>query len=147
LFESYFTEVIIVSLAIYGMWNVFRDIWRGYLLARWRTPLRSSFLVVVRNAEQQVEYMVRYFLQEFADDDMCEIIMADCGSDDITPLILDRLATEYPVLKVVHLAVDARPVADSMPFCQGDVVYVLDFVNRLKCEDFVVAVHMIVKSM
>jgi hypothetical protein len=147
LFESYITEVIIVSLAIYGLWNVFRDGWRVYLLARWRAPLRSSFLVVVRNVEQQVEYMVRYFLQEFADDDTCEIIVADCGSDDITPLVLDRLASDHPALKVVHLAADARPVTDSMPFCQGDIVHVLDFVNRLNCEDFAAAVHRVIKSM
>jgi hypothetical protein len=137
LFFSYIASVILLSLALYGLWHVVRDVWEAYHIHRVNDPMSVSLLLIVRNTEQQIEGMIRYLLQEVAADSFwCELVIVDYASDDITPAILDRLAIDFPQLKVIHLAPAARAVADGMAFCQGEVVYVLDFVNRLRCERF-----------
>jgi len=136
LLDGYLSNVVIISLALYGMWTVCQDLWHSYLSVR-REKIRASLLVVVCNVEEQVEYMVRYIAQTVTDDDnWYDVVVVDYGSDDLTPLVLDRLAVEYPVLKVVHLTCDSRPVADGLSFCLGDTVYILDFVNRLASAKF-----------
>jgi hypothetical protein len=66
-------------------------------------------------------------------------VVVDSGSSDLTPLILDRLAGTYQLLKVVHVAASCRPAVEGMAFCQGEVVYVLDLINRVSCADVIAA--------
>lgn len=140
MFFSYFASVVMVSLALYGLWHIVRDIWNAYLAPRWDHAPRASLLMVVQNVEQQVEGMIRFLIRDIAADPAwCDIVVVDYGSEDITPSILDRLARECPLLKVVHLAGCSRPVSVGITFCQGEVVYVLDFVHRLKYDQFMTA--------
>lgn len=147
MFFSYIASVVMLSLALYGLWHILRDIWNAYLAPRWDTTPRASLLMVVQNAEQQVEGMVRFLMRDIAGGPAwCDIVVVDYGSEDITPSILDRLAAECPVLKVIHLAGCSRPVSVGITFCQGEVVYVLDFVHRLKCDQFMTAMGTLVRK-
>lgn len=138
----YWLTVLIVSLALYGLWHFGRDLyalWSGSGPGR---SLSASLLVIVRNAEDTVECNLRYLLGEtLLDAPWLEIVVVDHGSDDLTPAILDRLAAGCPSLKIVHLPSDARPVGEAMPFCRGDIIEVLDLVNRLGSADWDAAVR------
>lgn len=142
----YWLTVIIVSLALYGLWHFGRDLcalWTGSGPGR---PLSASLLVIVRNAEDTVECHLRRLLGEtLLDSPWREIVVVDHGSDDLTPAILDRLAAVSAVLKIVHLPPDARPVGEAMPFCCGDIVEVVDLVNRLGNADWDAAIRMLVR--
>jgi len=137
LLYNYGSSIIMVFLALYGVWALCKDVWHGYLIARCQSPVRRSMLVILRNVEQQVEYMVRYLARQMEEENYwCDLVMVDYGSDDITSLVLDRLSVEFPILKVVHMEMEARPVIEGLSFCQGEVIHILDFVNRLSVEDF-----------
>jgi len=144
LFFSYFASVLLLSLAIYGLWQLIHEVWRAYLAWRLPEPLRASLLIIVNNSEMQIESMVRYLLEQAADDSFwCEFVIIDYASEDITPVILDRLEQHYPMLRVFHLSHLARPISEGIAVCRGEVVYVLDFVNRLRVENFTTAINII----
>lgn len=146
MFLSYIASVILLSLALFGLWHIVRDLWGAYRVQHFEEPLNASLLIIVRNNEQHIEGMIRYLLQEIsADPFWFELVIVDYASDDITPAILDRLAADFSQIRVVHLSPAARAVADGMTFCQGEVVFVLDFVNRLKCERFIDVAGMILR--
>ena len=63
---------------------------------------RVSVIVAARNEERDIEAGVRSLLQ--LDYDNLEIVVVDDRSTDRTPVILDRIAGEYPRLNVVHLS-------------------------------------------
>jgi hypothetical protein len=129
----YWLTVIIVSLALYGLWHFSRDL---LSLACGRRPAGAagaSLLILVRDAEATIEYHLRRLLYDTAlEASWGEIIIVDHGSGDLTPAILDRLAAASPLLRVIHLPPEARPVGEAMSFCRGDVVVILDTVTRLK---------------
>jgi glycosyltransferase involved in cell wall biosynthesis len=146
LFFPYWLTVLIISLALYGLWQFGRDLlglWSGSGRGR---PLSVSLLIVVRNAEDTVEYQLRRLLGETAlEPAWQEIVIVDHGSDDLTAPILDRLAAGCPRLKIVHLPLAARPIGDALAFCRGDVVQILDMVNRLESTDWDAAVRMLIR--
>lgn len=146
MFIPYWLTVLIVSLALYGLWHFGRDLfglWSGSGRAR---PLSASLLVIVRNVEDSIEYQLRHLLGETAFETVWrEIVVVDHGSDDLTAPILDRLAADCPRLKIVHLPTASRPVGEAISFCQGDVVEILDMVNRLGSTDWAAAVRMLVR--
>lgn len=142
----YWLTVIVVSLALYGLWHVFRDLlglWSGSGQGR---ALSASLLVIVRNAEDSVEDNLRRLLYETAlEPAWQEIIVADHASDDLTPAILDRLAAYYPLLRIVHLPAAARPVADAIAFCQGEILEIIDLESRVGEADWDAAIRRLVR--
>jgi hypothetical protein len=135
LFFSYFTCVILLSLALCGLWQIMRGVWQACFAAK--QTCRASLLVVVRDSQEEIEGIIRSLLLEMADDlKWYELVVIDHASADITPAILDRLATAYSELKVVHLPATGRPVTEGIAFCQGEVICVVDFISRLRPEDF-----------
>jgi hypothetical protein len=142
LFFSYFTCVVLVSLALYGLWQVLRDVWQACFAARLQHSLQASLLIMVRDSQEQIEGIIRTLLLETADDlKWCELVVIDHASQDITPAILDRLALVSPLIKVVHMPAAVRPAAEGLTFCQGEVICVLDLISRLKPEDLPAAIH------
>lgn len=136
MFIPYVASVVILSLALYGLWHVLRDLWAAFLAAELEKAAGASLLVVVRDGERWIEGALRCLLQEVTGNPFwCDVVVVDYGSQDLTPGILDRLAAYYPLLNVVHLPPDARPVAEGFALCQGGLVYVLDFANRIRFED------------
>lgn len=142
----YWLTVIIVSLALYGLWHVFRDLMGLWSGGRPGRTLSASLLVIVRNAEDSVEDNLRRLLYETAlEPAWQEIIVVDHASDDLTPAILDRLAACYSLLKIVHLPPAARPVADAIAFCQGEVLEIIDLENRVGSADWDAAIRRLVR--
>jgi len=142
----YWLTVIIVSLALYGLWHVLRDLlglWSGRAAGK---TLSASLIVIVRNAEDSIEDNLRRLLYETAlEPAWQEIIVVDHASDDLTPAILDRLAACYPLLTIVHLPLSARPVVDAIPFCQGEILEIIDLESRVRGADWDAAIRRLVR--
>jgi len=142
----YWLTVLIVSLALYGLWHFGRDLLALSSGPGRGRPLGASLLVIVRNAETTVEGQLRHLLGEtLLAPAWQEIVVVDHGSDDLTAPILDRLAATCPRLKIVHLPLAAKPVGEALAFCRGDIVQILDMVNRLGNADWDAAVRMLVR--
>ncbi len=136
---SYTASVILLSLAIYGGWCLLRDIWQWYLEPRLVQSIGSTFLIFVHNQEGEIEEVVRYFLREMEMSEVeCDAIVIDCASTDLTPAILERLATDQQLLHVVTLQDSSRPVGELLPLCRGSVIHILDMSNRLSSSEFLV---------
>ncbi len=140
----YWLTVIIVSLALYGLWHFGRDLLSLAFGRRPASVAGASLLILVRDTEATIEYHLRRLLYDTAlEASWEEIVVVDHGSGDLTPAILDRLAAASPLLRIVHLPPEARPVGDAMSFCRGDIVVILDTVTRLKSTDLAAAARML----
>ena len=102
----------------------------------------ASFLFIVRNMEQEIEQLIRGVLRDMESASItCEAVVAEAGSDDLTPRILVYLAGESSLLKVVHLPREERPILKALPVCEGAAVYIFDLVNRMDIHECQAAVH------
>lgn len=147
MFFSYTASVVLVSLALYGLWCFGKDLWDWYLAPHIFRPPGVTFLILVKNAEQEIEYLLRYLIRELETADIdADAVVVDCGSTDLTLAIIERLTAEAETVTVLPLPESAKPVAEALPLCRGQVVHVLDLVSRLRGEDFVVAVCALLRS-
>lgn len=141
MFFSYTASVILLSLAMYGMWYCIRDLWKWWLAPRLLSVPSCSFLIVVRNLDYRVEDLLRYLAHEIEGAEFeCDIVVVDVSSDDLTAVILDRLADDIPHLSVVAFSAGMRPASDAIALCRGNVVHVMDLANRMNVDEFMVAV-------
>lgn len=141
MYFSYIASVIMLSLAIYGGWLLIRDIWDMFIEPRLAQLPNASFLVIVKDCEQDIEDLMRYLVREIENNDSdCDIIVVDNNSSDLTPAILARLADENPILEIIRVTNGAKPVAEGLPLCRGGVVHVLEIGRRLSSEEFMLAV-------
>lgn len=140
MYFSYMASVVMVALAIYGAWLLVRDIWELFLSPRLVELPGVSFLIGVRNGEQEIEELIRYLGREIeATGLVCDVVVVDCNSEDLTPLILARLAQQLPFLQLFRLN-GGRNLADGLPLCRGGVVHVLELGTRLSGEEFMAVV-------
>ncbi|WP_371372096.1 glycosyltransferase family 2 protein [Sporomusa aerivorans] len=147
MFISYSVSVIIVSLALYGLWYLTKDIWNWFTTLKFMRLPDASFVILVRNLEYEVEDLLRYLVNEMSEGEHeYDAVVVDCGSDDLTPIILKRLAAEMPLLTVVHGSNSMRPVEDAIPLCRGEVVHVLDLTRRLRGDQFMAVVSSLLKQ-
>lgn len=143
---SYSASIVIVSLALYGLWYVIKDVWEWFTALELVRPPDASFIILIRNMEYEVEDLMRYLVSELEDGGHeYDTVVVDCGSDDLTPVILQRLAGEMPALTVVCSLKAVRPVAEVLPLCRGSVVHVLDLTNRLKTRQFMTVVSSLLR--
>ena len=138
---TYTASVILVALAMFGSWCFVKELW-NWLLRPHLVRLPSvTFLVMVKNIEQDIEVMLRHLMRQIEDTGMdCDVVVVDCSSEDLTGSILARLAMELPELTVCSTELPARSMAAGMPLCRGAVIHVLDTVHRLNCDEFMIAV-------
>lgn len=137
----YWLSVALVSLALYGLWHFCRDLGGLWAAPRGDRPLAVSLLVIVRDAEGTIEGHIRGLLYQTAFQPAWEeVVIADHASADLTLAILARLAAAHPSLKIVSLPAGARPVADAIPFCQGELIQVLDMESRVAPADWEAAI-------
>jgi cellulose synthase/poly-beta-1,6-N-acetylglucosamine synthase-like glycosyltransferase len=147
LFWPYWMSVILVALAIYGLWQLWCQLVRFAVGPRSPRELTVSLLVVVRNAETTVEGEVRYLLQQAElEESWQEIVVIDHGSDDLTPAILSRLAERHPLLRAVCLPAAARPLTDGLALCRGEIIQILDLVGRLSAHDLAPATRLLLRK-
>ena len=92
---------------------------------------KVSLLVAAKNEEAVINNLVAMLCSLDYPADKYEVWAVDDRSTDNTPAILDRLATEYPQLKVVHRAVNAGggksgALNQVIPQTFGDIIGVFD---------------------
>lgn len=137
MFFSYAVSVILLSLAMLGLCRLLMDWWKWYIAPKLIKVPSVTFLVIIRNQDNNIEQIVRCLMEEIALADIsCEAIVVDWGSTDLTPLILTRLVEETQTLTMLCAAEDMRPAAEALPLCRGEVVHVFDLVSRLRPEEF-----------
>jgi 1,2-diacylglycerol 3-beta-glucosyltransferase len=149
LLTTVWLTVIVLHLVSWGVWLVWgftslvgMQILR-YLFAKLDyvpTPLTEellidapqiSLLVAAKNEEVVISNLVTMLCNLDYPADKYEIWAIDDRSTDNTPVILDRLATEYPQLKVVHRAANAGggksgALNQVIPQTFGDIIGVFD---------------------
>lgn len=137
MFFSYTVSVILLSLAMIGLYRLVLDWWEWYVAPKLIKTTSSTFLLIIKNQEHNVEHILRCLLTEMLKKDAaCELIVVDWGSTDLTPMILSRLVEENAELTVFYAAEYMRPAAEALPLCRGEVVHVFDLVGRLRAEEF-----------
>lgn len=141
MYFSYIASVIMLSLAIYGGWLLIRDIWEFFIEPRLAQLPSASFLIIVKDCEQEIENLMRYLIQQIENNDAdCDIVVVDNNSSDLTPAILSRLEEDTHVMQVIRVENGAKPVAEGIPLCRGGVVHVLEIGRRLSGEQFMAEV-------
>lgn len=147
MFLGYSLKVFMVSLAIYGLWCLALDIRQWWL--QWPdNSLSVGVIVLLRDCEQSVEEAL-YDLAHWVENTTVEtdVILADCGSDDLTPLIAERVARQYAALTFVDARHMQNPANELMALCRGQVVVVVDTVNRIRVTQLVPAVRAGMKAL
>ena len=141
MFFSYTASVLLLSLAIFGGWCLCRDLWRWFLEpSLQRMPDDGTLLILVRNQENGIEELMRCFLHDLnGSEARYDAVIVDCGSTDLTPLILERLTADEPLVHFLVLRENFRPAGDMLPLCRGSIVHVLDMTNRLTGSEFLLA--------
>jgi hypothetical protein len=140
-------SIVIVSLALYGLWYVIKDVWNWFITLELVRLPDASFIILVRNMEYEVEDLMRYLVNEMEEGGHeYDAVVVDCGSEDLTPTILKRLAGEMHAVTVVLSTRTMRPVAEALPLCRGSVVHVLDLTSRLKTEEFMAVVASLLRQ-
>ncbi|MDJ0692661.1 MAG: glycosyltransferase family 2 protein, partial [Xenococcaceae cyanobacterium MO_188.B32] len=149
LLMTIWTVTIALNLVIWGHWVVKAiailvaiQILR-YLLTKPELPSQPlttadftaapkvSLLVAAKNEEAVIGDLVKMLCSLEYPSDRYEVWAIDDRSTDNTPAILDRLAKEYPQLRVVHRAANAGggksgALNQVLPQTQGDIIGVFD---------------------
>ncbi|MCL6592932.1 MAG: glycosyltransferase [Alicyclobacillus sp.] len=100
-----FAGLVIWALAVYGAWALVRSVVR-YWQQRLNGRLQPMAVVlIVQNAQAQVEGVLRSLLQVTAGGQRDGYILVfDVASCDDTPAIVQRLAMQFPRLTLVSVA-------------------------------------------
>lgn len=147
MYFSYIASVIMLSLAIYGGWLLLRDVWELFIEPRLAPLPSASFLVIVKDCEQEIEDLMRHLLREIENKEAaCDVVAVDNNSSDLTPVILTRLADDNNILQVLCVSEGAKPVAEGLPLCRGGVVHVLEVGRRLNGHEFMLAVSSLLEQ-
>ena len=141
MFFSYTMSVVLLSLAMYGIWCFFHDSWKWWLEPRLMPVPSCSFLIVVKNLDEEIEDLFRFLARkiEHAEIDS-DIVVVDVSSNDFTAAILEKLASDIEIIRVVIRPAGQRAISDAIALCRGTVIHVLDLSNRMSTEDFMVTV-------
>lgn len=147
MFFSYTVSVILLSLAMYGMWCFLQDSWKWWLEPRLMPVPSCSFLVVVKDLDGEIEELLRFLARKIENSDIdSDIIVVDVSSNDFTTAILEKLASDIEIITVVVRVAGQRVISEGMSLCRGRVVHVLDLSNRLNAEDFMTTVNVLLRE-
>lgn len=144
---SYEASVLLMSFAMFGFWCFFKEFWAWVVQPHlFKTP-QVSFLIVVKDLEQEVEEMLRHLMLEIEIADIdCDVVVVDCDSEDLTYLIVERLSKEFHELTAVHSNGIQAPVGGALAYCRGGIVHVLDTIHRIDPAHFVSVVCWLLKE-
>ncbi len=146
MFFSYTASVLLLSLAIFGGWCLCRDLWRWFLEPSLARLPDGTLLIFVKNQENGIEELMRCFLLDLNNSEAgYDAVVVDCGSTDLTPLILERLTADEPLVHFMVLRENFRPAGEMLPLCRGSIVHVLDMTGRLTGSEFLFAAASILR--
>lgn len=143
----------VYALALYGaLAMAFRilRLGRGFW-ERLTPPTAISFLVIARNQEHQIEGVLRSLaalLRSHRTDYRCELVVVDKCSTDETPRIAERLAREFPELRLVRMGENLCNGSSAseigMFACHSRVVVCLDLVDAGEARPLLRSLAMVV---
>jgi len=152
LFLSYTAGVIVVSLAIYGFWQIIKDIWSFINNFNNSVLPPSSLVVILKDMENDIEYLIRFLSFEMAfinlktGEDPIDIVIVDAGSTDLTLSILKKMAEEDDFFTLVTLPCAKKNTKEILPFCRGALIHIFDLTGRMKKEEFKTAARFLLQS-
>ncbi|MDF2565906.1 MAG: hypothetical protein K0Q53_2310 [Massilibacillus sp.] len=144
---TYGMSILLISFAIFGLWCFSKELWSWLIAPYIGTVPSISFIIVVKNIEQDIEEMLRHLVleMEMADID-CDVVILDCDSCDLTYPIIERLSKEFEQFTAVHSQKPTIAVEDALPYCIGTIVHVIDTVNRIDVNQFISIICWLMKQ-
>lgn len=134
---GYETSVILIALAIFGIYCFVKDLWLWSMEPRVETAPRMSLLILVKDIEQDLEDMVRQLMLKIqATGIECDVILCDYHSEDLTYEIAKRLERDYAALTTVRSRHINLIMSEVLPYARGSTIQILDVVKRIKPEEF-----------
>lgn len=90
--------------------------------------MRLSIIIPVYNVEPYLERCIRSIVSQSLDKSEYEILLIDDGSKDASGAIADKLAAEYPHIKVFHQPNQGQSVARNLGLdnATGDYIWFID---------------------
>ena len=144
---TYGASVVLISLAIYGILCFLYDLWAFYCRRKLVKRHAVSLLIFVQDAEQYIEYLMYDLIERLERADFpCDVVLVDCGSDDLTYDIMSRMIDTCPEVTVLRFSDRARPVKEALPLCRGSVIHVIDLVSRVALADFSATVSRLLEA-
>jgi len=96
---------------------------------------------VVKDLDEEVEGQFRFLALEIESAEIdSDIVVVDVSSDYFTAAILERLVSQFDMIKVVVRPAGQQAIIEAIALCRGTVVHMLDLSNRMSPADFMVAV-------
>lgn len=133
MFLSYTASLILVALALLGLFRLLRDGWKWLVYERTASPSAISIFLVVSDMEREIEYLVRFLVERMEKTQWdCDMVIVDRGSADLTPAILSRLEDEFSQIRLVVMPDPSAAPALLLPLCRGEVILVMDLSTRLQ---------------
>lgn len=134
---AYETSVILMSLAIFGVYCLVKDLWLWSIESRDSIVPRMSLLILVKDIEQDLEDMIRQLMLEIqAAGVECDVVICDYYSEDLTYEIAKRLEREYAGVTTVRSRHVNLIISEVLPYARGTTIQILDVVKRIKPEEF-----------
>ena len=124
---GYETAVIIISLALFGIYCLAEELWQ---YKRRKNIPPATVLLIVQNAEYEIEHLVRTAMRIIDRHADSRLIVVDIASNDMTRHILARLAEADERIGILHRAVDHSAVADGIARASGHIIHLCDLVHR-----------------
>lgn len=136
------SNIIVAVLAVFGMLCLGHELWLYIVERRYRYAPSVSIVLAVKNIERDIEYVLRQLVEN------CEtrsrdydIVVLDCDSADLTYAIAQRLSRESDYLRAVPATRLSRDLASVLPHCRGEIIHVIDAVDRVERERLVDCVN------
>ncbi len=147
MFFSYTASVVLLALAIYGLWNVGKDCLEWLAQSR-RSALPSiSIVLYVRDAEYVIEDLLYCIFHELdKDTESIDLLLVDGGSRDLTVAIMERMTAEREEVRLIALAESYRSVHDVLPLCRGGSIHLFDMANRMTPGECLSTVHLLLAT-
>ena len=102
--REFILNVVLWSLALYGLIEIIKVLIYTFTYSSIQTE-NVCFMIAVKNAEQQIEGIVRIILFRILNDKeeyVKNIIIADLNSTDDTKSVLEKLQKEYKNIEVME---------------------------------------------
>ncbi len=124
---GYETAVIIISLALLGIYCLIEELWQH---RKQKTMPPVTVLLIVQNAEYEIEHLVRTALNIIERHADSELIIVDIASNDMTRAILARLAEKDERICIIHRTAEHHAITDGIALARGHIIHLCDLIHR-----------------
>lgn len=147
MFFTYGVSVMLLSFAMFGCLCFLKDLWSWIVQPYFYKIPKISFLIVIKDIEQDIEEMLRHLMQEIEIAELeCEVVIVDAGSVDLTYPIIQRLASEFHQITAVQVIEENAAIEATLPRCSGAVLHILDTIHRMKPTELIPVVCCLLKE-